>query len=251
MTRLKNKRVKILEEHETNDIFGMPIFTNEEIDFWFDFDEEELTLINSRKKLESRLDIMVQLVYFKIRKQFFEYDINAQDIRYVTKKFFNETNEIHKIGKTQIFENRKLILSYFHFTQFDSKVHISLLLSYAKNLIKKSQDPKFLLDECLNYLNQNNITIPGYTTLQESVISVSIIDEHKRIFTILDQTLKDAQKKNFLDLLTKTDKTYSISILKKDAKNFKYTAVKEECDKFLKIKSLFETGQVVLNKLDL
>ncbi|CAO4841925.1 MAG: hypothetical protein FADNKDHG_01120 [Holosporales bacterium] len=41
----KNKRVKILEDHENNDIFGIPVFTNEEIDFWFDFDEEELRLI--------------------------------------------------------------------------------------------------------------------------------------------------------------------------------------------------------------
>ena len=96
------RRIRILPENEIDDLFERPVFNDEERLIWFELTEEERLLLAPKKTLEGKIDLMLQIGYFKAKQQFFTYlfeDV-PEDVSYILARYFpGRVLEKSKIGR--------------------------------------------------------------------------------------------------------------------------------------------------------
>ena len=63
------RRIRILPESEIDDLFSRPTFNDDERLVWFELNQEEQSLLLSKKSLTSKIDLIIQLGYFKTKHQ--------------------------------------------------------------------------------------------------------------------------------------------------------------------------------------
>ena len=69
------RRIRILPESEIDDLFSRPTFNDDERLVWFELNQEEQSLLLSKKSLTSKIDLIIQLGYFKTKHQFFNFTL--------------------------------------------------------------------------------------------------------------------------------------------------------------------------------
>jgi hypothetical protein len=82
MANNAGKRLSILSAAEVNELYSLPKFSNEQRSFSFFLDDLEKKEMESLKSIESRLDFMLQLSYFKNKAMFFkvEFDKSPENV---------------------------------------------------------------------------------------------------------------------------------------------------------------------------
>ena len=55
------RRIRILPESEIDDLFSRPTFNDDERLVWFELNQEEQSLLLSKKSLASKIDLIIQL----------------------------------------------------------------------------------------------------------------------------------------------------------------------------------------------
>ena len=76
MANNAGKRLSILSAAEVNELYSLPKFTNEQRAFNFFLDDLEKKEMESLKSIESRVDFILQLAYFKNKAMFFKIEFN-------------------------------------------------------------------------------------------------------------------------------------------------------------------------------
>ena len=76
----KQKRLKILEADEIGAVYGLPVFDDEDRAFYFALSPPERAILSQLHVLKSSIYYILQLGYFKARRQFFVF--NLQQIGY-------------------------------------------------------------------------------------------------------------------------------------------------------------------------
>lgn len=137
------------------------------------------------------------------------------------------------------------------FTLFSDKTHVPILLEESARICRISNDPLFIFRSFVNFLQKNNITLPGYTTFQEKIVSVAVHAENKRLHNIISGGLSKSEQKSLLTLLEEEDGFYTITSLKKNPKNFKRTAIKKECTAFETLRPLYKIAARILPLLNI
>ena len=64
-------RIKILEDHEIDEIYGLPRFFPDERAYYFSLTQEEREIANSYRTLENSVLFILQMGYFKAKMMFF------------------------------------------------------------------------------------------------------------------------------------------------------------------------------------
>ena len=236
---MKNeRRIRILPENEVDDLFLRPIFNDDERLVWFELNQEELLLLISKRSLISKVDLILQLGYFKSKQQFFKFTFEevSDDIHYIMNRYFpNRVLDKSTLERKAKRLNQGIILKQNGFSIFDAKVHIPLLLEKAHSLCRISNDPLFLFRGLFDDLKTNKIIIPGYTTFQEHIISVALHRQNKRLYSGLSLNMSLLERESLLTLLDAYDNSYAITCLKQHPRNFKLTAIRAEFDLYEKI----------------
>jgi len=183
---MKNdRRIRILPTNEIDDLFARPCFSKEERFVWFDLTPDELFLLQQKASLANKVDLILQLGYFKAKHQFFNFTLEdvQEDVDYIINTFFS--GQILKklsLSRTHRYRNQLSILNLMNITLFDAKTHIPVLLEYSHSLCRISNDPFFLFRNLFEYLKTNKITIPGYTNFQEHIVSVAFNRENESLY---------------------------------------------------------------------
>jgi hypothetical protein len=236
---MKNeRRIRILPENEVDDLFLRPIFNDDERLVWFELNQEELLLLISKRSLISKVDLILQLGYFKSKQQFFKFTFEevSDDIHYIMNRYFpNRVLDKSTLERKAKRLNQDIILKQHGFSIFDAKVHIPLLLEKAHSLCRISNDPLFLFRGLFDDLKTNKIIIPGYTTFQEHIISVALHRQNERLYSGLSLNMSLLERESLLTLLDAYDNSYAITCLKQHPRNFKLTAIRSEFDLYEKI----------------
>jgi len=242
------KRINILAQRDINELYELPKFTVEEKHWYFELSNNEQELLVMNASIATKVDAILQLGYFKAKKQFFVFQLYEvkTDVDFLLNKYFDKAN----IKKTSIAresrrQNQKKILKILDYKLFSKQYHRLSLLTKANELGRLSANPEFIFREILDFLHNNKITLPGYTTLQD-IISEALLTEQQRINKILDEQLKSKEKETILDLLQQRDHLYSVTSLKKQPKNFKPKAIYKEIDYYKKYEPLFKIAKRVL-----
>ena len=248
----KQRRLRILPQNEVDDLFSCPVFTDDERSLWFDLNEQEQKLLDLQISVARKVDLILQLGYFKYNYHFFGFTFasSQEDTNYVMSRYFQGIPLIKSaLGREAKRLNQFLVLKELGFTLFNKENHIPLLLEKAKTLSRISNDPVFLFRGIFEFLKINQITIPGYTTFQEHIISVAISQENERLYSCLDLLL--SERVLLLSLLDESESFYAITCLKKNPKNFKLAAIKEEVNHYGYLLPLYQMACRILPRLNL
>jgi hypothetical protein len=99
MTKQYKDRLKILEDHEFDEMYGLPRFDPDEQSYHFSLTQEERDLANSHQSIENRVLFILQAGYFKAKTMFFSSEFNEVqgDIRHILRQHFPLSADIHMV----------------------------------------------------------------------------------------------------------------------------------------------------------
>nr|BFD33545.1 Tn3 family transposase [Pigmentibacter ruber] len=239
-----SNRLTILKPDEIKLIYERPLFSDEEREIYFDLSHKENIALNKLRILNSKINFILQLGYFKFKYRFFSFKLNEveEDIKFIVEKHFKNSilsiKKIQDVSKITSTENKKTILDIFKYKYFDKK-DLEILEEKALNLVKISAKQKYIFRELFNFLDENKIIIPRYSYMQD-FISKILLSEESRLINIIEENI-DIGFSNELNKLIqlKQDKTYEITSLKHSPKDFKYGEIKEEIIRGSKIRKFY------------
>ena len=141
-------------------------------------------------------------------------------------------------------------LLYFLSIVCGRKVLKRLLQQQINQLILLDINPQFIVIELLNFLRQQKIIRPRYTTLQ-IIIRDALNTERKRLETLINQGLDEEEKAVLQKLLLQETHLSELAALKQDAKDFKARMMTAEREKLISIKSIYFIAKTLLPKMQL
>jgi hypothetical protein len=212
----RSKRIRILPENEVYDIFARPTFNDDERLVLFELNQEEQVILDSKNSTASSVDLIIQLGYFRAKHQFFKFTLAdvAEDVDYVINRFYPDQKLHSKIvSSSQRHRNQQIILQLMKMTMFSPSEHIPLLLEKSQSLCRISNDPLFVFRGLFDFLKNSKITIPSYSTFQEQIISKALINESKRLYTVISLNLLPLKRKLLLSILDESEQFYAITCL--------------------------------------
>ena len=228
----KTKRLNILNDSEIEDLYSRPQLSEEERIGAFELMLEEQTLLSSNFSIETKVDAIIRLAYFKQKAQFFSFTLHEvkEDVNHVLERYFpGATLEKQRLGHEAKLRSQQWVLATTGYQLFNQAQHASQLLEKAENLCHLSVNPVFIFRELLMEVTKSKITRPGYSTFQK-IISNALITEQKRISYIIQTHLSEENKEQLRQLLQQAQEEnfYAVTLLKDQPKNFKPTAIRQE-----------------------
>jgi Domain of unknown function (DUF4158) len=215
----------------------------------FELSPRELETVNAVHTFSVSAHLILQIGYFKARRQFFTYtrEVVLNDPEYIHQRYFpkRELAEIRALSKPTRLEQQQIILTLFGYS-FCSMAEKEALEQKAQRIAMLSTQPVFILREALQYLSQQRIVVPGYSYLQDMAGRV-VSGEHRRITDLPGKMLTPDVEKRPEALLQADEGIYRISVLKHQPKDFSYGELRHEVAQRKLLQPLYEFGQMFLS----
>ena len=163
-------RLHILTAEEIQNMFYLPNFTDEERLLHFSLTEAEFEILHQTRSFASKLNFVLQLGYFKFRRQFFNFELRevSADVEFIRQKHFPgeiaEIDNLATIAVNTLLKHRRTIAE-LHNYQFCASRERNLIENIARSSAKISSKPVFIFREIIHFLEVNRIILPGYSFL--------------------------------------------------------------------------------------
>jgi hypothetical protein len=194
-----SRRLSILTQREIDDLYGLPLFTEEDRQLYFDLSAAEEVRVRAMHTASARAHFVLQLGYFKAKRQFFSYPYHAvqEDLRYILGRHFpgRAPATINQLSKPTRLEQQQIILNLFNYTRC-GKAAKHDLEHKARRVAMRSMQPIYILREVLQYLATRRIMAPGYTVLQD-LVSRAVTRERDRITHLLEQAITPESRSRY------------------------------------------------------
>ena len=193
---IQQKRIKILSDTEIANFYALPRLSDEERAEHFSLSPQEKLMLEMLGSAKSRVTFILQIGYFKARRQFFTFDFGTvyEDAAYIRERYFSETDlSALDVSKVTRLKQRQLILELSNYRLCGRKER-EALEAKARHLAKISSKPAYLFRELLGYLAEWRVVAPRYTTLQD-IISSALSSEQKRLIAIVRAHLEEVDIK--------------------------------------------------------
>lgn len=225
-------RLNILTPEEIEDLYGLPQFTDDDRNLYFDLNPPERSAVDARTTSVG-VYLALELGYFKAKRQFFTFDQDAvvDDLRYLLGQYFpGQTIESIKApSRPTRGAIQQAVLDLFSYRVCDS-IAKTELEQKAQRIAALSTQPLYILRESLQYLSNERIVALQYTTMQDMVGRV-VTHERHRVTGLLEQAMTPAVEQGLDDLLRADEQMYRISALKREPKDFSYKELKREVER--------------------
>ncbi len=243
-----SRRLSILTTQEIDDLFGLPRFTEEDRQVYFDLSPAEHNLVDSVFTISVAVHLVLQLGYFKAKRQFYAYSVDevTEDVEHILRRHFpvRDIAEIKARSRSTRQEQQQLILKLFEYRLCTAAAKADLERK-AQRVAMLSTQPIFILREALQYLAYQRIVAPGYTYLQD-MVSQTVSGELLRVTGLLGQALTPKVERQLEALLEAEEGMYRISLFKHEPKDFSYGELRQEVDRRTFFQQLYEFGQSFL-----
>lgn len=223
MVQQYKDRIKILDDHEIDELYGLPHFGHEEQAYYFSLTQEERDNANNHRTLENRVLFILQAGYFKAKTMFFSFEFNEvqDDVRYILRQHFPLSTDIRLVEpvlrQTKHAQQQKILALYEH-RACNASERVGLM-EKACHVVKISAKPIYLFQALIHYLEVQRIVVPGYNFLQD-VVSQTLAIERQRITEIIERSLDDKTRTVLDDLYVSREGIYAITALKHEPKDF-------------------------------
>lgn len=246
-----NKRLTVLSDLEEFAFYGFPDFNDEQRLTYFIFDDKEWELITTCPTPLAQVACALQTGYFKAKHAFFPlHHVPKADLEFILSHYFPyQAADSLNITKHEYYLQREAICQFFGYKLW-SKKFMPLLKKHIKISVKRDLSPSFIAQEALDFLQDQHIVRPGYSTLQK-IISLALTQEKTLLKSCLGTFLTDAHKEQLKQLLKNDQLFSSLSALKQDPKNFKISMMRQEIKKHDTLKPLQTIAQDILPRLSL
>jgi TnpA family transposase len=245
---IRDARLSILTAQEVADLYGLPCFTEDDRRLYFDLSPVELDLVHGVYTISVAVHLVLQLGYFKAKRQFFVSTLDAvtEDHEHILRRYFPARRlvEIKRLSKPTRLEQQRVILKLFDYELCTAAAKRELERK-AQRVAMFSAQPVFILREVLQYLDHQRIVVPGYTYLQ-SMVGQAISGELLRITGLLGRALTPEVERQLEALLEADEGMYRISLLKHQPKDFSYGELRQEVARRKFFEQLYEFGQTFL-----
>lgn len=247
----EEKRLKILNKEELEDLYGLPHFTEDEQVLYFSLTPAEKAAIEGLHQ-RSRLYCILAMGYFKARHQFFIFHMRdvKEDARYVRETYLPKLKPaLFAIGRGTRLKHQGLIMKLHGYQYCDDSARRDLTLK-AQQVARLSSKPIFIFGELMQYLTDRCLILPGYTFMQDTV-GDAISMEEERLNGLALRYLSDEDRTAVRELLTNPRGMYELTQLKREPKDFSETEALVEISKREQMRSLYELAERVLPLLEI
>lgn len=252
MTQQYKDRLKILEDHEIDELYGLPRFHPDQQSYYFSLTQEERDLANSHRSIETRILFILQAGYFKAKTMFFSFEFNdvKDDIRHILRQHFPlsaDTQMVEPVLRQTKHAQQQKILDLYGYRACNV-VERASLMEKARHVVKISAKPIYLFQTLIQYLEAQRIVTPGYSSLQD-IVSQALAVERERISEIIKQSLDDKTRTILDDLYVSRGGIYAITALKHEPKDFSLKEMKSEIARCRAVAALYQTVHNLLPAL--
>ena len=248
------KRLHILNDEEIEALYGRPCLAGDEQSEVFPLTQPEKDLLASFPQVPLQVYFLLQLGYFKAKQLFFTFTFDdvVEDVTYLLERYFPETPlpELRMLNKRTILKQRQRILKLFGYRLCTPTDRQDLFLR-AKLAARISSKPIYVLRELLHYLTEQRLVKPGYTILQEAFVGKALTAEVKRLATMLHTLLSPEECAALDTLLTETDELYTITLLKRQPKDFSLGEMRREIARGEQLVQLYTLARRIVPQLDI
>jgi len=248
----KQKRLKILETDEIGAVYGLPVFDDEDRAFYFAQLPPERAILSQLHGLKSSIYYILQLGYFKARRQFFVFNLQqvADDARYVQRIYLPDDALVDlDITKVTRLKQQSLILDWLQYRVCGEEERRQMRMK-AQQMAQISSRPIYVFRELMAYLTRQRLIAPGYTVMQEMIGDV-LQREKERLIVIAKFHLTEDAVTAHNDLLANPRGLYEITRIKREQKDLSVKKINEEIRRGEQIKLLYAVAQTVLPRLDI
>ncbi len=246
------KRLHILDDEEIEALYGRPCLSGDDRTNVFTLTQPEKDILASFTHPSIQLYFLLQLGYFKAKQLFFTFTFDdvVEDVTYLLERYFPETpwSELRMLNKRTILKQRHRILKLFSYRLCTPTDRQDLFLR-AQQAARISSKPIYVLRELLHYLTEHRLVKPGYTFLQEELVGRALTAEVKRLATMLHALLPSEECVALDALLTETDELYTITLLKRQPKDFSFGEMRREMARGEHLAQLYPLARRIVPKL--
>jgi TnpA family transposase len=244
----ESRRLSILTAQEVDDLYALPRFTEEDRQLYFDLSPAERELVDGIFTLSVAVHLILQLGYFKAKRQFFVYRLESitDDAEHILERYFPARGiaEIKPPSRSNRLDQQRTVLKLFAYRSCGAGTKKELE-EKARRIAMLSAQPVFILREVLQYLSNQRIVAPGYTYLQD-MVGQTVSTERLRLTHLLDRALTPELERQLQTLLDADEGMYRISLLKHEPKDFSYGELRQEVERGKLFQSLFAFGKPFL-----
>ena len=240
-------RLNILTPAEIVELYGRPHFGDEERALYFDMSAHECQSVEQRRSAIGIFQAL-ELGYFKAKRQFFLFDLTdvMPDLRYLAERHFPsvdiKTLTLPSKPTKILIQRAVLTLSRYRFCDAAAKKDLKNRMQRAATRFTR---PAYILRDCLEYLEQQQLVAPQYTSLQDMVGNI-IANEGLRVTQLLEEHASK-QILESLDALLLGDETLStLTTIKREPRNFGLKELRREVKRRQCFEALHDFAQTFL-----
>lgn len=247
------EHLTILSEAEQAALYDAPEYNQEQRLEFLNLTDAELQIALSRHNISAQIYCILQFGYFKSVKVFFRLtwkETDPDDISFILQQYFeNKSVTLQTISKHEHYAQCTEISKLYGYKPWAKELE-EVVYSYAEKIIHRDMNQKFIAMEILDYLQDQKIIRPRYTTLQ-TIVSTIINNEYTRIFGIINSSLTGEDIASLKNLLIDEDTLSKLAALKQDAKDFKPQIIIAERNKLETLRPIYQTVKRLMPELKL
>lgn len=246
-------RLTILTEKELQAVYGLPQFSDEERSLYFALAPLEKQQLEQVRNLTASVYFILQLGYFKAKKQFFVFGLAEvfDDVVYILHRYFPTGAKLPTvtISKPTRLAQQAKILRLFDY-QLCSQEWKQKLQAKANQLVTIYTKPVYIFKELVNFLEYHRIVLPGYSFIQE-VVGKAMTHEQKRLEQAVREGIPEGKRQQLDHLLTAEESLYQLTLLKREPQDFSHQEVQKELDRRTLLADLYQLASRFLPSLQI
>ncbi|MBW8831149.1 MAG: Tn3 family transposase [Burkholderiales bacterium] len=228
----ESHRLVILTPEEIEDMYGLPRFTEDDRQLYFELSAAETEAVEFRTASVGA-DLVLELGYFKAKRQFFAFEPETvvDDLRHVLARHFahRPATSIKPPSRNTRTAIQKTILELVGYRPWDGDAR-QALENKARRTAMLSTQPLYILREALQHLANERIVAPEYSTLQD-MVGRAVTHERNRVAGLLEKAMTPPIEQALDALLQADEQMYRISALKHEPKDFSHKELKCEVER--------------------
>ena len=228
----ESHRLAILTPEEIEDMYGLPRFTEDDRQLYFELSAAETEAVESRTAAVGA-HLVLERGYFKAKRQFFAFEPETvvDDLCHVLARHFAQrpATSIKPPSRNTRTAIQHTVLALVGYRPWDGAAR-QALENKARRTAMLSTQPLYILREALQHLANERIVAPEYSTLQDTV-GRAVTHERNRVTGLLEKAMTPPVEQALDALLQADEQMYRISALKHEPKDFSHKELKCEVER--------------------
>jgi TnpA family transposase len=245
-------RVKILNESDVTELYGLPSFNQSDQEFYFALNAREHEVFASRDTVHSKMYFVLLLGYFKNKPISVDFNFTEvrKDLEYILQTYI-PSKKVPRQTLSRQLKSRlyNLVYQLMDYKKFDAQTEAKLLLR-AESEVLICIEPRHIFDDCIDHLAYERIVIPSYSRLQK-IVSAALNSAQKQTEKILSTEISKNLKQLMLRILDSEETNSILTSMKRLPKDFTNKELSKEIETYEIIKSMFSDVEHILKRLKL